>query len=256
MQTAAGYIASGLDWFICSSGMIGCETTISEINYKPVFGFPYFCRIRPAMQYGDSIDSYNKIMLRDNAGDYACSWLFGNINTNEIGLLEIGLKKHNIKKTKNGLFYGMNSAVGDELRETETNDTTLYDLSDSSGARNYRFDQLLNNEYYGKINTENAKIILSDHFNTLENKDSMDSLSICRHSEYDNNSKNHQNYPFGCVDGKVVNSQMAKTLSFDGRFGSCCGRVFKAKQFINKYPAYKKWKPYLVDFPYKKWTVL
>lgn len=255
IQTAPGCIASGMDWFVCSSGMIGCETTISEIKYKPVFGAPYFCRIRQAMQYGASIDDYNKIMLHDNAGDYACSWLFGNIKTNEIGILEIGLKHHYIEKTMNGLFYGMNSAINDELRKTETHDTKIYDLTNSSGSRNYRLNQLLNDKYYGEINIENAKVILSDHFNTAKNAVSPDNLSICRHSELDD-SQTHYNFPFGCVDGKVMNSQMAKTLTFEGRFGSACGRVFNANQYLKKHPEYKKLKPYLVDFPIKPWTIL
>jgi hypothetical protein len=255
MQTAPGCIASGMDWFVCSSGMVGCETTISEIKYKPIFGAPYFCRIRQAMQYGASIDDYNKIMLKDNAGDYACSWLFGNIKTNEIGILEIGLKHHYIEKTMNGLFYGMNSAINDELRKTETHDTKIYDLTNSSGSRNYRLNQLLHDKYYGEINIENAKTIISDHFNTIKNEVSPDNLSICRHSELED-SQTHYNFPFGCVDGKVMNSQMGKRLMFEGQFGSACGRIFNAEQYLKKHPEYKKWKPYLVDFPKKPWTVL
>lgn len=105
MQTSAGYIASGTDWFICSTGMIGCETTIGDINYTPRFGVPYFCRIRQAMQYGKTLDDYEQIMDKKNAGDYACSWLFGDINTNEIMLYEIGLKEKNVQRTKNGVFW-------------------------------------------------------------------------------------------------------------------------------------------------------
>jgi hypothetical protein len=34
IQTSAGFIASSSDWFISKSGIIGCETTISNINYN------------------------------------------------------------------------------------------------------------------------------------------------------------------------------------------------------------------------------
>jgi hypothetical protein len=88
MQTQPGLIASGMDWFLCSSGIIGCETTISDIKYKPRLEDPFFCRIRKCMQYGSSFDDYEKIMTTRNGGDYACSWLLGNINTNEIMLFE------------------------------------------------------------------------------------------------------------------------------------------------------------------------
>ena len=37
MQTAPGYIASSTDWFLCSSGIIGCETTIAKVNFEPDF---------------------------------------------------------------------------------------------------------------------------------------------------------------------------------------------------------------------------
>lgn len=252
MQTSPGYIASGTDWFICKSGIIGCETTISDILYKPRFGTPYFCRIRQAMQYGKSLDDFANIMLNQNAGDYACSWLFGNVNTNEIMLFELGLNKHAISKTKDGVYYGMNSALNFELRTEETGDETLFDLTTSSGSRNVRLNQLLNNDYYGKLNIENAKLILNDHYDIGLHKDIMNSKGICKHSELDPVNP----YPMGCTDGKVVDGKLAKKMAFIGRFGSCCGRTFQAKAFIKKNPRYKKWKPYLPDLPRTSWTLI
>jgi hypothetical protein len=64
MQSAPGYIASGTDWFVCSTGIVGCETTISSINYQPDFGSPYFCRIRQAMQYGKTLDEYVEMFTK------------------------------------------------------------------------------------------------------------------------------------------------------------------------------------------------
>jgi hypothetical protein len=46
---------------------------------------------------------------------------------------------------------------------------------------------------------------------------------------------------------------MAKDMMFDARFGSACGRVFNASAHIRKNPQYKKWSPYLKDFPKRKW---
>lgn len=255
MQTAPGYIASGTDWFICSSGMIGCETTISNITYIPDFknGYPYFCRIRKAMQYGNTIDDYIEIMCLHNAGDYACSWLFGNINTNEIALFEIGLKHHSVKRTKNGVFYGMNSVFDNTIRENETNDNDLFNETTSCGSRNYRLHQLLNEKYYGKINIENAKLILSDHYDSFLNKDIMNANGICKHSEINDNNSTHKCNPYGCTDGKVVNSKLAKRLIYIGRFGSSCGRIFNKTDFIKKHPQYKSWRNHLVDIPKYKW---
>lgn len=254
MQTAPGYIASGTDWFICSSGIIGCETTISGINYSPEFGAPYFCRIREAMQYGKTLDDYVDIMLKNNAGDYACSWLLGDFNTNEIMLFEIGLKTHAIQRTMNGTYYGMNTAIDFEIRNIETRDKDLYNLEKSSGARNIRLNQLLNEVYYGKLNINNSKKILSDHYDVFLNKEIMNSRTICKHSELDAGKfTGKPYYPFGCTDGKIVNSKMAREMSFLGKFGSCCNRSFNADEHIKKHPRYKKWKKYLKDLPNKKW---
>ena len=257
MQTAAGMISSTTDWFLCSTGIIGCETTISSVNFDPIFGSPYFCRIRKAMQYGKTLDDYVDIMLKNNAGDYASSWQFGDINTGEIMLLELGLKKHSMERTRDGVFYGMNSAMDFALRSEETTEKTHFDIKTSSGSRNARFNQLLNNTYYGKINTENAKKILSDHYDSFLHKEKMGSRNICKHTEMDpEKGMRGSYYPFGCTDGKVVDSDLAKNLFFYGRFGSSCGRVFNAKEHIRKHPEYDYMTGILEDFPKTDWTLL
>lgn len=257
MQCAPGYIASGTDWFICSSGIMGCETTISNTNYRPKFGSPYFCRIRQAMQYGKTLDEYVEYMLKNNAGDYACSWQFGDNNTNEIMLFELGYKKHAIQRTHNGVYYGMNSAIDFELRTSETNDKDLYNIEKSSGARNFRLNQLLNDTYYGNIDRHNAKKILSDHYDVFLHKNALNSRTICKHSEYDEGKFTGKPfYPFGCTDGKVVDTYMATKLQFEGRFGSCCGRSFNAHKHIQKYPKYKEMENILEDLPKKSWITI
>ena len=248
MQTSAGYIASGTDWFICSTGIIGCETTIGDINYKPKFGVPYFCRIRQAMQYGTSLDEYEHIMDKKNAGDYACSWLFGDINTNEIMLYEIGLNEQNVKRTKNGVFYGMNSAMDKQLRERETTDEDHDNISTSSGGRKVRLHQLLNKIYKGKINISNSKQIMADHYDTYLRRDEMNGRVICNHSEKDLMNCGYSPFDlFGCTDGKVVNTEMAKQMTFWGRFGSSCGRTFSIKDHVRDHPEMNKWKPHVKD---------
>jgi len=257
MQTSAGCIASGTDWFICSTGIIGCETTIGDTNYDPKFGTPYFCRIREAMQYGKTLDDYSRIMTTDNAGDYACSWLFGDINSNEIMLCEIGLKCKNIRRTKNGVFYGMNSAIDEKLRKTETTDMDFNNISTSSGARNYRLNELLNGEYKGKINIENSKKIIADHYDTRLRRTEMNRRSICSHCEHDIEVSRYDPFElYGCTDAKVVNSAMAKTLTFHGRFGSGCGRKFNIKKHIRLHPEFKPWEKVVRDFIPYNWGIV
>lgn len=258
MQTAPGYIASGTDWFICSTGIMGCETTISQTNYNLQFGTPYFCRIRHAMQYATNLDSYIEIMLKENAGDYACSWMFGDIKTNEIVLFELGLKEKAIQRTSNGAYYGMNSAIDNDLRLKETDDVTLYDLEKSSGSRNFRLNYLLNDKYYGKINKSTAKLIISDHYDSFLNKEELNLRSICKHSENQNSAPETKIEPslFGSTDAKIVTSSMAKNMEFYGRFGSGCGRTFNISEFIKKHPKYKKWSPYVKNIPRYDWTTI
>lgn len=252
MQTSAGFIASSTDWFISKNGLIGCETTISNINYKPVFGAPYFCRIRQVMQYATTFDDCVNIMSEDNAGDYACSWLFGDIKQNEIMLFELGLKTYNIQKTKNGVFYGMNSPISFKIRNLET-DSNISDISTSSGSRNERLNYLLNTQYYGKINIQNAKKIISDHYDTFLKREHIGFRNICRHSEIE---EEPEAALYGSVDSKVINSKMALGMKFWGRFGSGCGRYFNVKEFINQYEEYKKWENVIHDFKSNRWVIL
>ena len=256
MQTSPGFIASSSDWFICSSGIIGCETTIGDTNYKPKFGTPYFCRIRQAMQYGKSLDDYVKIMMDKNAGDYACSWLLGDIKQNEIMLFELGLKEKHIQTTKNGVFYGMNSAIGENLRKNETNDKDYDNLFTSSGSRNARLNELLNEKYNGSINLDNSKKILSDHYDMFLKKNILNSRGICKHLELEpepDKKSTKPFYPFGCTDSKIVNSEMASKLSFLGKMGCGCGEPFNVKKYIKEHHEYQHWGNVLADRPNRKW---
>lgn len=254
MQTTPGYVASATDWFLCSTGIIGCETTISRINYKPKFGDPYYCRIRQAMQYGETLDDYDRIMSNCNAGDYACSWLFGDIRTNEIMLFELGYNQKNVERTTNGLYYGMNSVMDKEFRDHETKDRDHNDVTTSVGSRNHRLQQLLHHDYYGKLDIENAKKIIADHYDMHLQRDVMNGRGICKHTELDpEHCSRSPHYPFGCTDAKVVDSEMVKSLIFMGRFGSACGRSFSIKKYVKENPHYKKWGAVITDMPGYGW---
>ena len=122
------------------------------------------------MQYCNTLDDYESLMLKNNAGDYPCSWLLGDMNTNEIMILELGLNHHNKKITKNGIYYGMNSVMDPKMRVLETNDISHKDNNESSGSRNLRLRYLLFDKYKGKLNVSNAKTVLSDHYDSRDQK--------------------------------------------------------------------------------------
>ena len=253
MQTSAGFVASSSDWFLCENGIVGCETTIAHINFKPKFGLPYFCRIRKLMQYANNLDDCIDIMSKDSAGDYSCSWLYGNTNDGEIMVHEIGKNIQNVKRMNNGVIYGMNSALSFEIRNLETTDTDHSNLSTSLGSRSHRLDYLLNQKHYGKINLSIAKEIIADHYDTKENRIHKSARGICKHSEIDDM---YNFTPYGATDGKVVNSDLAKTLNFHGRFGSSCGRAFSITSYVKKHPEHKKWLPVLDDYKPYGWVKL
>lgn len=254
MQTAAGFIASGTDFFITSNGIVGCETTISGLTYKPSFHqkYPYFCRLRHAMQYGKTLDDYERIMKEKNAGDYPCSWLFGDIYSNEIMLCEIGHNITSVKRTKNGIYFGMNSAIDETLRKKETDDDSYYDISQSSGARRKRLYNLLYRKHYGKLNVKVAQKILSDHYDVFDKRYSPSNLTVCNHYYEESNFS----YPHAAQDGKVVDSSLAKQMKFLGIWGSSCGKSFSKKRYIEDNPSKKDWEPYLVDYPRGYWSVM
>jgi hypothetical protein len=192
-------------------------------------------------------------MSENNAGDYACSWLFGDIKQNEIMLFELGLKTYNIQKTKNGVFYGMNTPISFKIRNLETTDNTISDISTSSGSRNERLNFLLNTEYYGKINIQNAKKIVGDHYDSFLKKEHIGFRNICRHSEIEEEPNRAL---YGSTDSKITNSKMASDMNFLGRFGSGCGRSFKIKEFVSKYSEYKKWENVVDDFKSYRWVII
>jgi hypothetical protein len=148
----------------------------------------------------------------------------------------------------------MNSAMNDRLRKTETTDIDHTNVTTSSGARNYRLNELLNDTYYGKIDAEIGKKVLADHYDVYLNKDVPNIRSICKHLE---SSEEHCNrppfYPFGCTDGKVITSEMARQNTFWARFGSSCGRKFSVKKYVKEHPEYKAWTQVLNDFKGENW---
>jgi hypothetical protein len=248
MQTGPGLLCSSTDWFLCGSGIIGCETTIGYTDYSPKYGKPYFCRIRECMQYANNLEDCVRIMREDNAGDYPCGWFFGDINTNEIMLLEVAKTVAEPRRTTSGVFYGSNLAQDRHIRETQTSMNSSISSQPSTElnvvARSNRLEWLLNKTYWGKIDSKNAKQIISDHYDVHNEVMKKGTRSICKHYELKNKE------PFGAIDGKVVTSDMAKKLSFWARWGSSCGRIYKPSKTL------KLKFPYIPSFKNEPWTII
>jgi len=150
----------------------------------------------------------------------------------------------------------MNSAHDETIRKEETNDKDYGNTKTSSGARNMRLHYLLYEKYAGKMNLENAKKIISDHYDVYLDKETKgNSRTICKHTNLDPETSNRAPYyPYGCTDAKVVDSKMAKKMCFLGRFGNACGIEFNIKKYVKEHPKYKTWEKYLKNVPSYPWT--
>jgi len=258
MQAFPGCIASMTDYFATDAGIMGTETTIGNYDgYDPTKTAEFY-RMRKATQYANNIDEWVKYMLENNNGGYANSWLLADANTGEIMRFELGLKYHSIKRTTDGYYIGFNSAIDPRIRNLECGgDPTYYDVRTPMGARRVRLNQLIS-EHRGEIDTDLAKEILSDHYDVYLNKaDNPGSRTIEGCYWLDDFAYWQARRPYspqGAVDGKVMDSEMAKDLSFVARWGSSSGVAFDAGEFLEKHPQWNNLEGYLKDRPTEPWT--
>ena len=259
IQGVKGWTWSGTDFFVCSSGIYGTETTIG--GFIPFENnIPISCRIRNAMQYGNTMDDYVKLLLEGNSGDYANSWLFGDFNTNEIMRFELGLKYHNVEKTSNGYFIGCNVAFDDKIRNLECVNTGFNDIRRHNGSRKVRIPQLIE-KYKGKIDLEIGKLIMGDHYDVYLNKENPCSRTICSH--YDNDPREFVSdpsrplpfQPRGAIDGNLINTELGKNMSFLLKYGRSCDIPFIKEDFFKKNPQWIRYEPYIKSRLNQPWTL-
>lgn len=255
-QSIPGFIHSATDFFTTSAGLVGSETTISDFFPFDENGVPEFSRMRSATQYASNIDEWCEIMKKGNNGGYANAWLIGDVNTNEIARLELGLKYVGFERKKDGYFIGSN--VAEDLNilrfETKMNETNI---KNNCISRRVRWKQLMN-ENTGKINLELAEKFEADHYDTYLAENKPNARALCSHFELDpmySSSYGNPYGPGGTLDGKVIDSKMAKQMSFIARWGAACGTPFNAKAFLEKHPQYEWMTGLLKDRPSQPWTV-
>ena len=260
MQTSPCWIWSGTDFFVTAAGIIGTETTIGGF-FPYELRTPIGYRIRQAMQYGRTLDDYVRILLEGNSGDYANSWLFGDISHGEILRLELGLKYHAVERTRDGVFIGFNAAYDPRIRNLECVNSGFYDIRRHQGARYVRLNDLMD-KYRGRLNVEIAKDIIADHFDVYTGRVNPCSRSVCAHYELDARefmSQADRPKPFaphGALDGCVCDSGLAAKLQFWGRYGNSCGMAFDPDEFIRAHRQWEIFRPYLLPRPSRAWVIL
>jgi hypothetical protein len=256
MQTQAGWIHSGTDFFVTDAGLVGSETTIGNFHGFTEKGIPEFIRMRRATQDAAGIDQWCEIMRQGNNGGYANAWLIGNINTKEIARLEQGLKYTGFERTKDGYFIGSNIAENPKILrlETETHDT---DIRQSPVARRVRWKQLMK-ENAGQIDLPKAKEFEADCIDTCYLTDTGHAaLALNARGDLAAQLNNPNKIPFnpaGTADAKVVDTAMAKQMSFAARWGSADGVAFDAAKFLADHPQFDWMKGILTSRPAQPWV--
>jgi hypothetical protein len=257
MQTWPGWIHSGTDFFVTDAGLVGSETTIGGFDGYEEKGIPEFVRMRRATQDATSIDEWCDVMKRGNNGGYANAWLLGDVRSGEIARLELGLKHIGLERKRDGFFVGSN--IAEDLKvlrlETEANES---DVRLSSVARRVRWKKLMA-QYAGKIDLKLAKRFEADHYDPYFEKVHPGGRCLCAHYELDRQFwgtwPGGPLFPAGTFDGKVVDSRMAKEMSFAARWGAACGRAFDAERFLAAHPQFDWMKGILKSRPSQPWTV-
>lgn len=241
MDCMPGFIHSGDDFVINGAGIIYTETTIGGFKGFSEKGIPEFQRARKAAQYSRSINDFVRIMRTGNNGGYANDWLVGDIRTNEIARLELGLKNSRVWRTKDGILYGCNYPADEKLAAEETS----YDPADteaSNNARKLRWEET-GESHKGKIDAEVAKRFMMDHQDAAAMCKAVNLHTLCGHGETDPKGMPEAGwgpyYPTGAAQGKVTTSALAKNLRLWARMGHPCGKDFLVKPFLKAHKEYR-----------------
>ncbi len=257
MDGLPGVITSNDDFGENDAGIMIAETTITQFLGWNSDGIPEFVRSRKALQYANSIDDYIDTMKEGNNGGYANDWLIGDRKTGEIAYLELGLRNTPVWRSKDGYFVSSNFPRDPKLIQEETEGFDVKDLSSSMNARHVRWEQLMQ-ENKGSIDAQAAERFLSDHNDSFDNSAKPGERSLCGHvdaSERGVPQWDQKAYtPFGAVQGKVTDSDLASHMSLIARAGHPCGEDFLAAPFLQKHPEYGWQAPILRDMKAGPWT--
>jgi hypothetical protein len=257
MDALPGFIHSGDDFYINSSGIIVTETTMTQYKGFDTTGVAEFVRVRKAIQYSSSIDEWVAIMKENNNGGYANDWLIGDNKTGEIARLELGLKNQIVEKKSDGYFVGANFPSDKKLIKEETS----YDpaiMNTSPNARKARWEEIMKDSK-GKIDVEAAMKFMGDHHDTWKKKEQASGLTLCGHIDSDETGAPDMGWPAytaaGAVQAKATDGNLAKGMKLWAIMGHPCGEPFFASPFLAAHPEFSYQKDFLRDMPGEKWTL-
>ena len=255
MDGLPGVIASDDDFGVNSDGIMVTETTITQFEGWDPAGKPEFVRARKALQYSQSIDDFVRIMLDGNNGGYANDWLIGDNKTGEIALLELGLKNHSVRRTRDGCFFGSNFPDTEKLTREETKfDPAKKDSSPN--ARKARWEELIA-EHKGKIDLELAKAFETDDFDVITKQRGTNERTLCGRVEISPRGVPEWDwgpyFPGGTVQSKVIDGTLAGKMAFWGQIGHH-GSDFIVDQFFKEHNEYSWIRGLIKDMKCRPWS--
>jgi len=257
MDSLPGTIHSGDDFVINDAGIIYTETTMSMYKGFDEAGTPEFVRARRAAQYAASIDDFIRLMSEGNNGAYANDWLVGDLKTNEIARLELGLKNRRVWRTSDGYYVGANFPCDPKVIAEET----TYKPDDPNltvNVRKARWEKLMEDNK-GMINAETAMIFEADHIDASTGQLTPNGKTLCGHVDADPKGLPEfiwtPFYPAGSVQAKVTTSKLAGELKLWARKGHPCGQDFIAADFFIAHPEYAWMDKFLKDMKAFPWTL-
>lgn len=215
LDAMPGLIDSATDWAISDAGLGLTETTISNFAGFDEKGLPEFMRMRKAIQYGESLDGMTAILKKGNNGGYANTWLMIDVNTNEIGKLELGLKNVIFSSATDGYFVGSNFPENPKLIAEEA--PSYAPKGNNCEQRRMRWIDLIAKKK-GQIDVETAKAFISDSTNPATGATDGHNGALC--GKFGND---------GAVNAKAVDAAMLKSFSFWARLGIPDGTTLPGK---------------------------
>jgi len=178
MGTSPGLIWSDEDYYQNDQGLVLIETTCPQGLWKKN-GLPLAVRARTAMQYGSTVDDAIEALRGNNNGIMNAVWLIGDATTGEIARFELGLYESAVWRTTNGFYWSANNPMDPSVRREQlrlesakgvlfrafnilfnTSGYEYYTLQYHPSPRDIRFEEM-GNEYYGRIDAEVVKKIMS-----------------------------------------------------------------------------------------------
>lgn len=225
MACVPGSMWSQEDFYLNEKGIVLTETELPQGPWKRK-GTPKGVRSRRAIQYSDSIDEVIESLKDGNNGLIPNEWLIGDTKTGEIASMEQALYNSPIKRTFDGFYYSFtlpnNKKVQREIFGIISFIPSISKIFYDGRAmgRDKKFEEI-KEQYYGQINEEIAKKILSID-------------PICR----------------GMTDGKITSSKLIQDMGIMVFIGNPNGITWKPTSEIQKkYPG-------VTDLPAAGWVDL